>query len=88
MTYGQNSGNIKSLFLLDLLYLLRSEELTAELDQEYEWAQEIVDSSFDIAEQYISCFHGSTMNEMEDFVRMIFCYYLGTTVINWEKYFE
>ena len=77
MTYRPNSGNIKSLFLLDLLYLLRSEELTAELDQDYEWAQEIVDSSFDIAEQYIGCFHGSTIGDMEEFVRMIFSYYLG-----------
>ena len=83
MTYRPNSGNIKSLFLLDLLYLLRSEELTAELDQEYEWAQEIVDSSFDIAEQYICCFHGKTIDEMEAFVRMIWIYYLGTGGIDY-----
>lgn len=88
MTYKPNSDNIKSLFLLDLLYLLRSEELTEELDQEYEWAQEIVDSSFDIAEQYIGCFRGRTIEEMESFVKMIFCYYTGSQGLNWEKYFE
>ena len=75
----------RSQILLDFTQIIYYNDLVVKYELVYgDYAESMVEAAFDIADDYVLSFRGSTVEQCLAWVELILCYFTGERGLPWE----
>lgn len=75
----------RSQILLDFTQIIHYDNLVHKYEVVYgDYAESMIEAAFDIADQYVASFRGSTIEQCLEWVELILAYYTGEKGLPWE----
>lgn len=76
----------KQQIILDFTQIIYYDDLVVKYYETYgDYAEGMIEAAFDIADEYVMSFRGSTVEQCLEWVELILAYYTGEKGLPWES---